>query len=188
MYFACWESDLPIKQLNTFSQSLGTAGIVLDAGCGPGHHSAYLHKLGHDVIGIDLSKESLKMAQAHFKGPEFKHMDMLNTIFPNSLFNGIWACASVMHLPRRLLKPQIAEFCRILISGGILALTMTIDDIAHKDSFGRFFEAYSAIDLESAITGSGFSITAQETRIREKNTEQNGEIAKWITITSKKTK
>jgi SAM-dependent methyltransferase len=186
MYFARWEADLPFHQLNAFSRRLGTIGTILDAGCGPGHHSAYLHKLGHHVIGIDLAEASLQLARAHFHGPVFEQMDMLRTSFPDSLFTGIWACASVMHLPRNLLESQLVEFYRLLGARGILALTMTLDGPAHKDSFGRFFEAYTSVDLIAALTASGFDIVDRETRVREKNTEQNGEKAHWITITSVK--
>ncbi|MCK9397154.1 MAG: class I SAM-dependent methyltransferase [Methylobacter sp.] len=184
MYFARWRTDLPLRQLDAFSQRLSATGTVLDAGCGPGHHSAYLHTLGHHVIGIDLSEESLQIARAHFPGPKFKRMDMLSASFPDSHFAGIWACASVMHLPRNSLEPQLVEFHRLLSGRGVLALTMTVDTAAHEDAFGRFFETYSAADLTTALVASGFEIVDQETRVRGKNTEQNGEEAKWITITS----
>ena len=183
-YFARWNNDLPFGLLDTFSRRLGTAATVLDAGCGPGHHSAYLHALSHQVTAIDLSEEFLKLAHANFPGPQFKCMDMLNTHFPNSHFDGVWSCASVMHLPRSLLKPQLVEFHRLLHTGGVLALTMTVDTPAHEDVFGRFFECYSAADLTGALTESGFELVDQTTRVREKNTEQNGEDARWITITS----
>lgn len=184
MYFSSWNADLPLRHLDAFSRRIGHVGRVLDAGCGPGHHSAYLHRLGHHVTAIDLSEEFLQLAKTHFPGPEFKRIDMLDTRFPNTYFDGIWSCASAMHLPRNLLKPQFTEFHRLLHAGGVLALTMTVDSPAHEDAFGRFFESYTATDLISTLTDSGFDIVDQDTRVREKNTEQNGEDAKWITITS----
>src|SRR5437016_6193346 len=69
MYFEKWRNDLPLAQLASFSNLVGIGHKVLDAGCGPGHHSYYLYQLGHPIVGIDLSHEALRLARANFKGP-----------------------------------------------------------------------------------------------------------------------
>ena len=59
---------------------------VLDVACGPGHDVSYLNKKGLDCIGIDLSKEMIKLAKKNIIG-KFKFMDIFNLEFNNKSFN-----------------------------------------------------------------------------------------------------
>lgn len=186
MYFEKWRNDLPVAQLEAFSRLVGVGGKVLDAGCGPGHHTNYLHRLGHKAIGIDLSHESLKLAKTNFRGPEFLHADMLKTPFTEGEFSGIWACASVMHLPQPLLRPQLIEFGRVLAAGGIIALTMTLENESHVDAFGRYFQSYPVGYLVDRIVEAGFALEARDERLREKTTEPEHRTTGWTTITARK--
>ncbi len=186
MYFEKWRNDLPTGHLAAFSQLVGLRGKVLDAGCGPGHHTHHLQNLGHEAIGIDLSHEELKLARANFVGPDFLLSNMLETPFASCAFGGIWACASAMHLPQALFEPLLAEFCRILTSGGVVALTMTVESRAHVDAFGRFFEIYQFAYLVETITKFGLQLEGKDERLRHKTTEQEGHAAGWVTLTARK--
>lgn len=42
---------------------------ILDAGCGPGRHGAYLHAVGHTVVGVDADEELIAAAKADHPGP-----------------------------------------------------------------------------------------------------------------------
>ena len=83
-----------------------------------GHHSVYLSQLGFNVIGIDLSEAALKIAESiKTKRTEFFNRNMVNTQYrPNSI-NGIWCCASVVHMPRTLIPRLLREFNGILTAG-----------------------------------------------------------------------
>ena len=60
------------KQLHHHWQSK-----ILDLACGRGRHSIYLHKMGFEVIGTDLSKNSIDLAKKHEQpGLSFKVQDM----------------------------------------------------------------------------------------------------------------
>jgi SAM-dependent methyltransferase len=187
MYFEKWRHDLPDAQLSVFSRLVGVAGTILDAGCGPGHHADDLHRRGHPTTGIDLAMAELHLAKANFHGPEFVRANMLHTPFTDGVFAGIWACASVMHLPQSLLGAQLAEFHRVLRPDGIIALTLTVESEAHRDRFGRFFESYPRSYLTDQIARTGFAMEDFEQRTRDRTTEQEGRQAGWITITARKT-
>jgi SAM-dependent methyltransferase len=186
MYLEKWRNDLPLTQLQAFSRLVGARRKVLDAGCGPGHHTNYLYQLGHKAVGIDLSHAALKLARKTFKGPEFLHADMLNMPFPKDGFSGIWACASVMHLPTPLLEPLLIEFRRVLAPGGIIALTMTLEKESHRDGFGRYFQSYSRHYLLHRIDKTGFKVLSHTQRLRSKTTEPKQPAAQWTTITARK--
>jgi SAM-dependent methyltransferase len=185
-YFKKWRNDLPLEQLDEFSRLVGSGGAVLDAGCGPGHHAGYLHRIGHKTVGIDLSGEALRIATANFKGPLFQHQDMLETSFADNEFMGIWACASVMHLPQKLIGSQLREFYRLLAQNGILSLTVTVEEAAHFDAFGRYFEAYPRDYLLDRIRETGFDLVSFNERLRKKTTEEKGRPAGWLTIFARK--
>jgi len=186
MYFSKWRDDFPTEHLEAFSRLVGPNGKVLDAGCGPGHHTNYLHGLGHAAVGIDLSSELLRLGQANFRGPTFLQSNMLQTPFIEGIFSGIWACASVMHLPRPLLGPQLIEFHRVLKGAGVIALTMTLEKESHVDAYGRFFQFYPRGYLLEQMTETGFRLEAVDERQRERTTEQEGRIAEWTTIVARK--
>lgn len=52
------------------------AARILDAGCGPGRHSGYLHACGHDVVGIDADPELITAAREDYAGPEYAVVDL----------------------------------------------------------------------------------------------------------------
>lgn len=61
---------------------------ILDAGCGPGRHSGYLHRAGHRVVGIDLDPVLIEIAQAEEPGPRYLVGDLANIILPPELSPG----------------------------------------------------------------------------------------------------
>jgi len=186
MYFLKWRRDLPCAELAAFSHRVGAGRTVLDAGCGPGHHTDHLNRLGHHTIGIDLATAGLHLAKTTFKGSDFVRANMLQTPFTDGTFSGIWACASVMHLPQAFLGTGLREFHRVLAPGGIIALTLTVETKAHVDRFGRFFEFYPRSYLTEQIAETGFVIEEIEQRTHDKTTEEDGRTAGWMTITASK--
>jgi len=109
---------------------------------------------------------------------------MLHTPFPDSSFEGIWACASFVHLPESLHDFQFAEFRRLLRHQGILALTLTVGQAAHIDAFGRFFQASPDFEeLRRRLEQFGFEVMDWERRVLRKTTEGGEQSAAWGTIT-----
>ena len=62
-YAEQWCPRPPAALLERFLTLLPSKSVVLDAGCGPGHHASYLADQGHDVIGVDLSPRMLGIAR-----------------------------------------------------------------------------------------------------------------------------
>src|SRR5882724_5430946 len=75
---------------------------ILDLGCGPGRDLRYFRSLGHTPVGLDGSARFVEMAR-RVSGCEVLHQDFLHLDLPPSRFDGIFANASLFHVPRRAL-------------------------------------------------------------------------------------
>src|SRR5262249_399242 len=66
---------------------LPPGGVVLDAGCGAGSESGFLHKAGWRVAGVDLSAAALALAAASQPGPVYMRADLLRLPFDGAVFD-----------------------------------------------------------------------------------------------------
>ncbi len=92
---------------------------ILDVGCGPGRDTAYFKSLGHDVVGLDGTASFVAMARAH-SGCEVWHQDFLALALPATSFDGIFANASLFHVPGQEIGRVARELREALRSGGAL--------------------------------------------------------------------
>ena len=108
-----------LEDLELFVQNL-PGSWVLDAGCGPGRDVRYFVEQGLDADGIDLSERLLEIARREVPGASLMYMDMRQLHFPNGFYDGVWSCASLLHLDRGDVPKALREFWRVLVPGGIL--------------------------------------------------------------------
>jgi SAM-dependent methyltransferase len=92
---------------------------ILDLGCGPGRDLAYFRSLGHEAVGLDGSKELAAMARA-YSGCEVLHQDFLAMRLPPCRFDGIFANASLFHVPSAELPRVLGELRETLKDRGVL--------------------------------------------------------------------
>jgi SAM-dependent methyltransferase len=92
---------------------------ILDFGCGPGRDISYFKSLGHRPVGLDGSKEFCLLAE-EYTGCEVLHQQFLNLALPDESFDGIFANASLFHIPSQELPRILSELCKALRPGGIL--------------------------------------------------------------------
>jgi SAM-dependent methyltransferase len=95
---------------------------VLDAGCGLGFDSSAFAMYGLEVTAADIVPEFLVEIQSVTQGVRPVAMDLTAPCFRESSFDGIFACASFLHVPHELSRPTIEAFKKILAPGGILFL------------------------------------------------------------------
>ncbi len=152
------------KSLRRFVHLIGKEGLVLDAGCGPGRDSKYLLRHGMDVIGIDYSNKMLGEAVKNVGDCRFIHMDMRNLRFDKSIFDGIWANASILHIPKRDVNAVLSEFRRVLKPNGILYVSVRKggkEEIVKKKSYKggkKFFANYEIGELKKLAENCGFKV------------------------------
>jgi SAM-dependent methyltransferase len=92
---------------------------ILDLGCGPGRDLAAFARLGHRPVGLDGAAEFVAMARAA-SGCEVWEQDFLKLALPAGRFDGIYANASLFHVPRQELPRVLRELHAALKPGGVL--------------------------------------------------------------------
>jgi SAM-dependent methyltransferase len=92
---------------------------ILDFGCGPGRDLAAFRALGHEPIGLEGSPRLAAMAREH-SGCEVWEQDFLALQLPPGRFDGIFANASLFHVPRQELPRVLSELRSALKPDGVL--------------------------------------------------------------------
>jgi SAM-dependent methyltransferase len=92
---------------------------ILDFGCGPGRDLAAFSALGHRAIGLEGVAEFAAMAREH-SGCEVWEQDFLRLDLPDARFDGVFANASLFHVPMQELPRVLGELRATLKPGGVL--------------------------------------------------------------------
>ena len=134
---------------------------VLDLGCGPGYESKRLAEAGAQVTGVDFSKESIRIArercpEAQFELLDFRQLDREEL----GLFDGVFACASLIHIsPREL--PGVWEQVRgILVPDGFVVVMLREGEgflerwpVIDGNKLHRILYLYTKETLSAAASG-----------------------------------
>ena len=100
-----------------FAKLLPPRARILDFGCGSGRDTKAFLELGFQVDATDGSAEICRQASS-FTGIDVQHM-LFQSLDAVDTYDGIWACASILHLPKAELTGVLHKICRALKPGGI---------------------------------------------------------------------
>jgi len=92
---------------------------ILDLGCGPGRDLRYFSSLGHEAIGLEGSKALVAMARSH-ASCEVLNQNFLEMDLPENRFDGVFANASLFHVPSQELPGVLTDISKTLKSRGVL--------------------------------------------------------------------
>jgi len=115
---------------------------ILDLGCGPGRDLRHFRSLGHEAVGLDGSEEFVAMARA-FSGCEVLHQNFLALALPEARFDGVFANASLFHVPSRELPRVLRELAATLRPRGVLFCSNprgNNEEGLDGDRYGCFFD------------------------------------------------
>jgi SAM-dependent methyltransferase len=149
------------RALHTFTRAVREPRRVLDLGCGPGRDVRFLTELGCQVTGLDASAGMVAEARLGLPDAALVQADLRWSPFAAEAFDGVWACASLLHIPRTVLPPALAEISRLLRSpGGVLYLALKGGSGEHwvTDAENRrsFFAYYQRSEIETLLDQVGF--------------------------------
>jgi len=128
---------------------------ILDLGCGPGRDLHFFRSLGHDVTGLDGSKKFVALARA-YSGCEVLHQDFLAMDLPEGRFDGVFANASLFHLPNRGLPGALAKLRGALKPRGVLLSSNPRGNNEEGLSGGRYGCFFDLNTWQTKLRAAGF--------------------------------
>jgi SAM-dependent methyltransferase len=121
---AFWEGTRDHDVTQNYAALLGSLEgsgpfTLLDFGCGPGRDLAYFRSLGHEAVGLDGCASFCRMARERTTC-EVLEQDFLGLDLPDSRFDGVFANASLFHVPSRELPRVLGQLHRAIKPRGVL--------------------------------------------------------------------
>ena len=174
-------ADLDLGEfLDRFLDLLPENAEVLDLGCGSGRDSLYLEDRGCYTTLLDGSKEMCKLAEIH------TDKEVLNMTFEemdfDEVFDGIWACASLLHVEERDMDRIMGKVIAALKPRGILYMSFqygTAQEIRGNRFFHDYTEegAYAMLKRQPGVKVLDIWTTP----------DAAGKSRKWLNVLAKKT-
>ena len=115
---------------------------ILDFGCGPGRDLQTFTKLGHIATGLEGSQQAAQIAKMK-SGCEILVQDFFNLSLPDNTFDGIFANASLFHIPNKLLPKVLSHLWKCLKPNGVLFSSNprgNNEESWHGDRFGSYHD------------------------------------------------
>ncbi|MBO3275376.1 class I SAM-dependent methyltransferase [Pseudomonas schmalbachii] len=128
---------------------------ILDFGCGPGRDLKTLSALGHEAVGLDGCASFVAMARAD-SGCEVWLQDFLELALPDGYFDGIFANASLFHIPRQELPRVLGELRATLKAGGVLFSSNPRGDNSEGWNSGRYGAFHDLQNWRRLLADAGF--------------------------------
>ena len=127
---------------------------LLDLGCGPGRDLAYFRSLGHQAVGLEGSARFVEMARE--TGAEVLHQDFIALSLPRARFDGVFANASLFHVPREELPRVLCELHATLKPRGVLFASNPHGNDGEGFSGSRYGAYYTHETWSSLVTAARF--------------------------------
>ena len=148
-------------RLDAFLAALPAGARVLELGCGNGVDAAYMVAKGFDVDATDgtpeLVAEARKRVGARARVMRFEDLEA------EAGYDGVWACASLLHVPAAALPDILARVHRALWPGGTFVASFKGGTCEGRDRMGRYYNYPSSEALEAAYQAAGWSDLTLET-------------------------
>lgn len=139
-YFIQGTLSVDFKQTQDKFISFLSGKKVLDFGCGSGRDTKYFIDKGLDVVAIDGSEELCKRA-SNYTGINVRRM-LFQELSEIDKYDGIWACSSILHLPKSELKPVIKKMLLALHQNGVIYTSFKYSEFEGERN-GRYFTDFT---------------------------------------------
>jgi SAM-dependent methyltransferase len=170
--------------LTEWIQRLPADARLLDLGCGGGRDAGDLARRGYRVVGVDRTAALLSAARCRYHSLSLVRADFRFLPFQTMSFDGLWAAASLMHLPKPEARRILADLCKLVRPGGLFAATVTygVKSRLVTDGWvpGRYFARWRKDELARAVRRAGWDIL--ELRVVT-NRERKG---RWVNLLAQK--
>ncbi|MEN8075353.1 class I SAM-dependent methyltransferase [Clostridioides difficile] len=146
------ETTLSIDMSNLYSEFLNSipkGGDILDLGCGSGRDSKAFLERGYKVTAVDgsieLARSASKVIGQEVLVSKFEELSLVDK------YDGIWACASLLHVDRRNIVDVIKNVSSNLKRNGIFYMSFKYGKDEYIDEKGRYFNCYTEESFQEVI-------------------------------------
>lgn len=157
---------------------------LLDLGCGGGQDAGDLDRRGYRVVGLDRTNALLSACRRRYPSLPLVRADLRDLPFQEMSFDGLWAAASLMHLPKPDARRILADLCKLVRPGGLFAATVTygVKSRLVTDGWvpGRYFARWKKDELARAVRRAGWRILELQVIT---NRERKG---RWINLIARR--
>lgn len=148
--FADSTADIEFSEIqDAFLAELKNGASVLDFGCGGGRDACYFLKKGYKVTALDGSAALCRIAEEKTGIPVIQ-MDF-NDFEELDMYDGIWACSSILHLSRQELKRVLVHMEQALHKGGIIYTSFKYGDFEGMRN-GRYFADFTENSFRTFVS------------------------------------
>jgi len=142
------------KESKEFLKRVPEHGKILDIGCGTGTYALLFQGKGFDVTCIDFSESMVRKCVE--RGLNAKLMDFEELRFKPESFDGVWAYASLFHVPKKNFRKVLTKIARVLKPGGVFYLGLRQgrgEGLKPDGSHGtqRWFSLYTDKELRAIL-------------------------------------
>jgi SAM-dependent methyltransferase len=135
---------------------------LLDLGCGGGQDAGDHAHLGYRVVGVDRTKALLSEGRRRHPSLLLVCADLRDLPFQAMSFDGLWAAASLMHLPKPETRRILSDLWELVRPGGLFAATVThgLRSSLVTDGWlpGRYVARWKKDELARAVRRAGWTI------------------------------
>lgn len=132
-----------------FLSHVPRGGHILDAGCGSGRDARAFLDQGYKVTAFDASKDMVTAATTRTRQPVLQ-LRFAEMAF-NEEFDGIWACASLLHVPRSEIASVFERFAVALKPRGVWYMSFRLGE-GEEIRSGRLFNCYTEVSLAKQLS------------------------------------
>lgn len=152
--YATRDRKPPAARLDAFLAALPEKARILELGCGGGQDCAYMLSKGFDVTPTDGSAELARQAEKLIGRP-VKVM-RFEELAAREEFDGVWAEASLLHVPRANLPGVLSLIRNALKEDGVFHASFKAGTGEGHDDFGRYYNYPSREWLQELLVADGW--------------------------------
>ena len=142
-------ADMHLAQ-EKFLQLLPGSASILDFGCGSGRDTKYFLEKGYQVAATDGSAELCRLAGS-FTGIKVKEM-LFQELDEIGVYDGIWACSSILHLSKDELKNVMQRMLCALKDDGVIYTSFKYGTFEGERN-GRYFTDFTKKTFDGFLSG-----------------------------------
>ncbi len=155
-----WNHDVSQNMEALVAAMPRNPGKILDIGCGPGRDLVAFTKLGHEAVGLDATPAFVEMAKES-SGCEVWQQSFLSLDLPPATFDGVFANASLIHVPGKEMVRVLRDLHGALVPGGAIMMSMCRGDgegYSPRPTGYRYTAGWEYETLAPCLTEAGFEI------------------------------